>query len=107
MIKKRCGRGIVKYCIESEELCSHYLIFPMEYQTGEVRNFGRCADWWNAKLQLEANKQSIGLQAAVESFRNEMVKPNPGLLSIAKIFREELEKKRIILEYKTEKLIGE
>ena len=45
-------------------------------QTGETINNGDCAIAWNPILMIENSKVNRETGAAVESFRNEMVKAN-------------------------------
>lgn len=93
-MKVKCGRGIVKECITKE--CSHWLELPMEnLSSGKVVIEGHCLDYWKVKLQLENNKIMTGQQQAIESFRNEMIKPNPGIVALINLLAKMTERKKI------------
>lgn len=69
-------------------------------QTGETINGGDCAIAWTPILLIENSKVNRETGAAVESFRNEMVKANESstqlLLATAKLATE-----KPVQEYKT------
>lgn len=94
MSKIKCGRGIVRNCYQSEE-CSHWLVFPMTYPDGSIKDLGNCVDWWDAKLKMEGNKIAIGRQQAIESLRNEMAKPDLATLALVGLLAKEAERKKI------------
>jgi hypothetical protein len=87
----------MKYCCESNE-CSHWFIAIIG-----GKSIGHCVDWWATQLQIESNQIQIGQQKAIESFRNEMVKPNPALLAIFQFIAKRMEKQKIIDKHESRK----
>ena len=103
--KVRCGRGIMKYCCQSNE-CSHWIELPMVEQGKETPKIvGHCVDWFQVQLQWDNNRIQIGQQSAIESFRNEMARPNPAMVALVNILSGAMNKKRIIFEHETQKLL--
>tara|TARA_R110000803_G_scaffold202365_1_gene267496 strand:+ start:2697 stop:3017 length:321 start_codon:yes stop_codon:yes gene_type:complete len=52
-------------------------------QTGETISTGDCAFCWSPVLLIENSKVNRETGAAIESFRNEMVKANSAVVSLA------------------------
>ena len=52
-------------------------------QTGETVSTGDCAFCWTPVLLIENSKVNRETGAAIESFRNEMVKANSAVISLA------------------------
>ena len=66
---------IKKNCIEGK--CSWWMhVRGLHPQTGEDVDHWGCAVTWLPMLTIENSQQQRGTGAAVESFRNEMVKAN-------------------------------
>lgn len=72
------GNLIKVPCLEHE--CSKWInVVGNNPQTGESINHWDCADAWTPLLLIENSKVQRETGAAVESFRNEMVKSNEEL----------------------------
>ncbi|RKZ67305.1 MAG: hypothetical protein DRQ48_09895 [Gammaproteobacteria bacterium] len=80
MAKKKCPL-LNKKCIKHD--CEWYTqVMGVNNNTGEdVNDFG-CAIAWLPVLMIENSNQQRGTGAAVESFRNEMVKANHASLDL-------------------------
>jgi hypothetical protein len=80
MFKKKSQSGnfcplIKKECVENE--CAWYMhIRGMDPNTGEDIDHWGCSVSWLPTLTIENSKQQRSTSAAVESFRNEVVKAN-------------------------------
>ncbi len=78
-----------------QDLCrKHYMNCPKWIQvighnpnTGEQMNEWACADTWLPVLMIENSQMQRQTGAAVESFRNEMVKSNNQLLAQGQLGR--------------------
>jgi hypothetical protein len=68
---KKCGDLVTK------GICKRWMhITGVNPNTGETINEARCTDDWLPLLMIENSKLQRETGAAVESFRNEMVKAN-------------------------------
>lgn len=66
--------------------CRWYVLVRGQHpQTNELVDRWDCAIAWGPVLQVEVARQGRGQQAAIESFRNEVVKDNASLLSLAQV----------------------
>jgi hypothetical protein len=75
--------GFTKTCFEcvTQHRCQKWIqVTGTHPQTGESMNKWMCADAWMPILTIENSQQQRQTGAAVESFRNEMVKLNAPLL---------------------------
>jgi hypothetical protein len=71
---KTCFDGVTKHS------CPKWIhVMGSDPNTGESVNRYACSDSWMPMLLLENSQQQRQTGAAVESFRNEMVKLNSGL----------------------------
>lgn len=65
--------------------CPKYIqIIGMNPNTGEQVNEYRCSDAWLPHLLMENTRKNIETGAAVESFRNEVVKVGTSLVEMAR-----------------------
>ena len=82
MTKKRCPHGGFKYCPESKE-CPFWLEFLVSKRMsdgdlnapGNIQTVmkGDCTHVWQSHFLYDLLFKTTGLQAATESFRNEVV----------------------------------
>jgi len=89
-------------CVEDGAICDGELVAcrfwvtvqGLHPQTGETINSGDCAIAWTPVLMIENSKVNRETGAAVESFRNEMVKANDAsnrvLLAAAGVTQQKL-----------------
>ncbi len=74
---KKCPR-FKKKCLQHG--CTHFIALRgTDPQTGQPIDEWGCADVWEVVAQLEGNKEMRQTAAAIESFRNEMVRRQAGL----------------------------
>ena len=79
--------GKRKPCIKHE--CHWFIqLQGTNPNTGQPTDEWGCAVAWLPVLLIESAKETRQAAAAIESFRNEMVKPNPALLVIAQSLRQ-------------------
>jgi len=75
--------GHRKLCSKLRDTCPKWIkVFGTNPQTGEKVDEWDCADTWATVLQIEQTQQVRQLGAAIESFRNEMVRQNEDMLKI-------------------------
>jgi len=73
LIQKKC----------KEHKCKFYIqVIGMNPNTGQDVNEWNCAVAWLPMLLIEGSQQTRQAGAAIESFRNEMVKTNEKLLML-------------------------
>ena len=69
--------GFKTECAELRDRCPKWVrVLGTHPQTGATLDEYRCADAWMPILLIENTQQSRQAGAAIESFRNEMVKSN-------------------------------
>ena len=69
-----------KLCKEKRAHCPKWIKLTMKNpQTGAMIDEWQCADTWMPILMIEMSQRIDGVQAATESFRNEMVRRADGL----------------------------
>lgn len=92
--KANCPLDGFKPCRELE--CAWFMkISGTHPQTGEPTEEWGCAIAWTPILQIENARQSRQTGAAVESFRNEMVKGNDTYLNLEQMKIAELSRRNI------------
>ena len=75
----KCHRDGHKHrlCKDLRDTCSLWIRLPRKNrQTGEDVEEYHCGDVWNVILAAEACRETVGVHAALNSFRNEMVEQN-------------------------------
>lgn len=78
---RKCPR-FKKKCLQHG--CTHYIALRgADPQTGQPIDEWGCADVWQVVAQLEGNKEMRQTAAAIESFRNEMVRGQQAVLQMA------------------------
>jgi hypothetical protein len=119
--KPPCLRGLKRFrsgCPEStwngETGCPAWITrtVPTAKNPAHGETISQCLDMWMLTVNWDANKLLEGISQAIESFRNNMTestedgnypKASRALRHIIGIFENELEKKKIISEYETQK----
>mgnify|MGYP000365064892 CR=1 FL=1 len=82
----KCHRDGTKHrlCKALRGTCSLWIRLPRKVRlTGEDVEEYHCGDVWQVILAAEANREMVGLHAAMNSFRNEMCKRSDGVLQQA------------------------
>ena len=82
----KCHRDGTKHrlCKDLRGTCSLWIRLPRKVRlTGEDVEEYYCGDVWNVILAAENLREMAGLHAAMNSFRNEMVKRSDGVLQQA------------------------
>ncbi len=75
-----------KPCLKHD--CTHFVALRgINPQTGQDVDEWGCAIVWNVVAQLEGNKEMRQTAAAIESFRNEMVRSQQTALQVAENVR--------------------
>ena len=78
---RKCPR-FKKKCLQHG--CTHFIALRgADPQTGQPIDEWGCADVWQVVAQLEGNKEMRQTAAAIESFRNEMVRGQQAVLQMA------------------------
>ncbi len=78
---KKCPK-FKKKCLQHD--CTHYIALRgADPQTGQPIDEWGCADIWGVVAQLEGNKEMRQTAAAIESFRNAMVRGQETVLGAA------------------------
>jgi hypothetical protein len=78
---RKCPR-FKKKCLQHG--CTHFIALRgADPQTGQPIDEWGCADVWQVVAQLEGNKEMRQTAAAIESFRNEMVRGQQAVLHMA------------------------
>jgi len=104
MAKKRCPL-LNRKCIESD--CMFYVsLLGKNPQTGQDVNESGCAVAWLPVLLIENAQQSRQTGAAVESFRNEVVKQNDALLRLQGKQLVQQQRLKIIDDSHTPEVVG-
>ena len=84
--KMKCHRDGTKHrlCKDLRDTCSLWIRLPRKNRlTGEDVEEYHCCDVWNTILAAEQCRETAGLHAAMNSFRNEMCKRSDGVLQQA------------------------
>ncbi len=83
--KYRCPHtGFKKRCTDLRANCPKWVhLVGAHPQTGQPIDCFDCADQWASVLTIEAAKETRQAAAAIESFRNEMVRGQQAFLSLA------------------------
>ena len=98
--KEPDGCQLWKEFIVSKRVANGDLSAPINV---ENTNKGDCAHGWAAELLIDLSARITGVQAATESFRNEVVEGSQVFMKQIAIAGE---KQRIALEKRTQQLIG-
>lgn len=76
------GALVKTECVEYE--CAKYIqVSGTSPQTGQPVDDWKCSDAWLPVLLIENSQQQHQTGAAVESFRNEMVRSNQAVIALA------------------------
>ena len=82
----KCHRDGTKHrlCKDLRGTCSLWIRLPRKSRlTGEDVEEYHCGDVWNVILAAELCRETAGVHAALNSFRNETVKRSDGVLHLA------------------------
>jgi hypothetical protein len=73
-----------KKCVDLRAACPKWVhLLGTNPQTGQPVDCFDCADQWASVLTIEAAKETRQAAAAIESFRNEMVRGQQAFLALA------------------------